>query len=44
MNWPPGEQMNVKMKDGLAAVGICIYDDAVTIIGKTGVASDICRG
>ena len=39
-----GEQMNVQVEDGLAAIGIRIYYNAVAVFSKASLASDLSRG
>src|SRR5688572_13625228 len=36
--------MYVQMENGLPAVTVCIYDDTITIIGKTLISCDACPG
>lgn len=41
--WPAAEQMDMDVKDRLAAVGICVDDDTIAVVGKAATAGDLSR-
>src|SRR6476661_3035604 len=41
---PPAEKMDVKMENGLPAVGVSVYHDAVAVVRDAAPPGDLCRG